>query len=416
MVASPRLRPMLRFYWSGVVFGVLLGLVLLLLGGLGHTQASSVQPFPGGSGSQSNPPCDPAWHAVTSPSPGAGENVLYGVSALSASDVWAAGFFRDASNVSTPLIVHWDGSSWTVVPSPAVPNASNELYAIDALTSSDIWAAGLYMDQNNLEYTLIEHWDGGSWSIVTSPNPGSVNNSLDGVAIISANDVWAVGEYNDGVTNYTLTEHWNGTSWSVVASPTGSINNILTAVDGTSTTDVWAVGQSGDGPIVEHWNGTAWSMVPNPPQGVYLFGVSALTTNNAWIVGEDNNAYALTEHWDGTAWSIVPSPSIPGDRNALRGMAVISPTDIWAVGSHTPGFPDYALVEHWDEAVGPLCPPMILRAAIWLPPRPSPRQTYGLWAIRQGSGLILQPLQNITVRSASILLRQHLRQLQLPRR
>ena len=47
---------------------------------------------------------------------------------------------------------------------------------------------------------------------VPSPNPASIYlNVLWGVAIISRDDVWAVGstDYNN-----TLILHWNGTSWS----------------------------------------------------------------------------------------------------------------------------------------------------------------------------------------------------------
>lgn len=95
--------------------------------------------------------------------------------------------------------------------------------------------------------TLIEHWDGGGWSIVTSPSPAS-NDTLTGVAARSATDVWAVGTRVDRSgaipIDRTLTEHWNGTSWSVVASPNvGANDNLLNGVSATPG-DVWAVGSS----------------------------------------------------------------------------------------------------------------------------------------------------------------------------
>src|SRR5690242_16534021 len=72
----------------------------------------------------------------------------------------------------------------------------------------------------------------GSWSTISSPNPGVGNESLYGIAAVSANDVWAVGNtQNNGVGNpQTLIEHWDGTSWSVVPSPNPGSNNILYAV------------------------------------------------------------------------------------------------------------------------------------------------------------------------------------------
>src|SRR5438105_3935499 len=60
------------------------------------------------------------------------------------------------------------------------------------------------------------------WSVVSSPNSGTANG-LHGVAAVSANDVWAVGEYNPGPGSRTLTLHWDGTSWSVIPSP--NVNN-----------------------------------------------------------------------------------------------------------------------------------------------------------------------------------------------
>jgi hypothetical protein len=67
--------------------------------------------------------------------------------------------------------------------------------------------------------TLVEHWNGTQWSVVSSPNPGTNYDSLEGVAAISASDVWAVGAYLYGADTQTLVEQWDGTQWSVVPSP-----------------------------------------------------------------------------------------------------------------------------------------------------------------------------------------------------
>src|SRR2546423_8736565 len=81
------------------------------------------------------------------------------------------------------------------------------------------------------------------WSVVLSPN-GDSTSGLSSVAAVSANDIWAVG--NSGSqrgSGQTLIEHWNGTQWSLVQSPsTGSLYNTLTGVAVVSTNDVWAVG------------------------------------------------------------------------------------------------------------------------------------------------------------------------------
>jgi S-layer homology domain len=74
---------------------------------------------------------------------------------------------------------------------------------VTALSPSDIWAVGANGQ------TLTEHWNGSSWSVVSSPSPGSSYNYLNGVTAISSSDVWAVGYQRSGFTNATLVERYN---------------------------------------------------------------------------------------------------------------------------------------------------------------------------------------------------------------
>ena len=52
----------------------------------------------------------------------------------------------------------------------------------------------------SIDQTLTEHWNGTAWSVVASPNLGTSDNVLYGVAAVAANDVWAVGYYQIGGT------------------------------------------------------------------------------------------------------------------------------------------------------------------------------------------------------------------------
>jgi hypothetical protein len=79
---------------------------------------------------------------VTTPDPG-GPGVsssLVGVAGTSASDTWAVG-----STGTGTLILRWDGSRWTRVPSPA-PGVSAELFSVAASSASNIWAVGIFDD------------------------------------------------------------------------------------------------------------------------------------------------------------------------------------------------------------------------------------------------------------------------------
>jgi uncharacterized membrane protein len=146
-----------------------------------------------------------AWSVISSPNAGAGWNILEGVAALAPNNVWAVGYYTQQQNSTRPaltLIEHWDGTSWKIVASPNVgPNSqyqSNQLYGITAISANDIWAYGSYFasDGSEQQSTLVEHWNGTSWKIVPSPNP--VNGTfradiLFGGTVISTGDLWLVG-------------------------------------------------------------------------------------------------------------------------------------------------------------------------------------------------------------------------------
>jgi hypothetical protein len=105
--------------------------------------------------------------------------------------------------------------AWSVVSSPA---ELGTFYGVAAVSPTDVWAVGDY-NNGTTSQTLIEHWNGSAWSVVSSPNVGTRNNYITGLAVVSANDVWASGYFNNSLgTTRTLIEHWNGSVWSVVAS------------------------------------------------------------------------------------------------------------------------------------------------------------------------------------------------------
>jgi hypothetical protein len=151
------------------------------------------------------------WSQIASPDPPPpAYNVgLGGVSATSSSDVWAVGSYSNSSGGNNTLIEHWDGAAWTITPSPNPGGFNNVLSRVSATSSTDSWAAGswnpgypTYFDQ-----TLVLHWDGSAWSVVPSPNPSTSHNYLYGISATSASDVLAVGTYTSGAyQDRTLTE------------------------------------------------------------------------------------------------------------------------------------------------------------------------------------------------------------------
>jgi hypothetical protein len=135
--------------------------------------------------------CDLEWRLVSSPDPeGEVRGHLDDVAAVSANNMWAVGTFNWRT-----LIKHWDGVRWSIVLSPNQSTRSQHLTAVSVVSANDVWAVGSYerVDTTLPSSTLILHWDGSIWSVVPSPNGGAGDNSLSDVAAVSANDVWAVG-------------------------------------------------------------------------------------------------------------------------------------------------------------------------------------------------------------------------------
>ena len=257
------------------------------------------------------------WTQVPSPSPGGG-GYLSAVTAISRTDAWAVGLIGPGGNGSpgntTPLIEHWDGTSWTQVPCP-IPANGGQLYSVSATSPTDVWAAGWTGGDATIDgqQTLIEHWNGTAWSRVPSPNPAGGVNFLRGVAATSPSDAWAVG--NTSLTSHqnAVILHWNGTSWMQVSGNSGAYDAGLQSVSATSGHDAWAVGMTNPstcspqcGTLILHWNGTAWSRVPSPNPPGYLnalFGVVAICPHDAWAVGTTDYANTLITHWQGKTWS-----------------------------------------------------------------------------------------------------------------
>jgi hypothetical protein len=179
------------------------------------------------------------------PSPNPGDfNILYAIDAASANDVWAVGSQQDT--LEQTLVVHWNGSSWSVVPSPQVGPYGNTIIGVDVVSPNDIWAVGYHLTVfgfNQPYQTSIFHYNGANWSVVPSPNVNQENHYLFDVHGLAANNAWAVGTYDTGTALKTLIQHWDGSSWTIQPSPNpATYANELTGIDAVSATDIWAVG------------------------------------------------------------------------------------------------------------------------------------------------------------------------------
>src|SRR5580698_2857238 len=148
------------------------------------------------------------WTSVETPNVGTGNGHLNAVLSLSPNNVWAVGLSTPTGtqqSATLTLIEHFDGKVWSVVPSPNVgPNSdfqSNQLLGLTANSPDDIWAGGSYLSTDGLQtLTLVLHWDGTSWTIVPSPDPtkGFLTDVLTSGVVPSPGNVWIFGTAEEG--------------------------------------------------------------------------------------------------------------------------------------------------------------------------------------------------------------------------
>jgi hypothetical protein len=304
-----------------------------------------------------------SWTGSGPANPAIDGDALTGVSALTPCDVWAVGYQQVGVNSQT-LTEHWNGLAWTPVPSanPGGSSYDTGFAAVAVKSPADAWAVGSYQD-GSANQTLIELLSNGNWEQVSSVDPGGSTHVslLNDVAISSAKNAWAVGEYKTGTAFRTLIENWNGGTWVQVPSPNGSASdNDLLGVTAISAKNAWAVGYSTTShglfqTLVEHWNGTDWKRMPSPdPEGssgsASLFGVAASSPSSAWAVGDyfkGGIAQALIMRWNGKKWKLAAAPSLDKASvdGSLSSVAVVSATNVWAVGTLNGRL---TLAAHWN--------------------------------------------------------------------
>ena len=352
------------------------------------------------------------WSVQPSYSFGSLDNILAGVSAASATDAWAVGaYYPSSSNVLATLAQHFDGTRWTAYPLPNVGVQENCLLAVSMPSPGTAWAVGYFVNGKFQQQTLIEHFNGSVWSVVPSPSPGALQNILYGVAAISSSDVWAVGGQEDSMgVWHTLTEHWDGFAWSVIkAMDAGSSGNQFYAVTALASNDVYAVGQQSGAEfpstaLIEHWNGKVWSVVssrsdafasalplgvtatastltvvgqqetdtapyttyvaagapsklsiastPNAGNGENdLFAAATAADGSTWAVGWDidittGNHDPLVLQGVNGSWSLVFTPSFAGD-SGFAAITAIPGGGLWAVGVTAPSKGNYSTLIEW---------------------------------------------------------------------
>jgi hypothetical protein len=181
------------------------------------------------------------WSVVPSPNPVAAGNGFSGVSCASADACMAVGSSGGNSGPRTTLAEFWNGRRWSVLPTPNPGTGANFLNGVSCTSPDACTAAGEAFHANSQTTSLIESWNGSQWSVVPSPSPGVGQTLVNGVSCAAQNACSAVGSYS--TSTRTLVESWDGSNWSVVPTPNPGVENrSLNGVSCASATTCTAAG------------------------------------------------------------------------------------------------------------------------------------------------------------------------------
>lgn len=143
------------------------------------------------------------------------QNILLSVAAVASSDVWAVGYYTNgwmgnALPRIEPIVIHWDGKSWTksslldnlevpLIHSYYDPPFPARFVQIITVSKNDVWIIG---DSVSPMAPTLVHWDGQVWRSNPCPSKdiGAYTPRLFyGIAEVEKDEVWIAGaiEIND---------------------------------------------------------------------------------------------------------------------------------------------------------------------------------------------------------------------------
>lgn len=243
---------------------------------------------------------------------------------------WIVGVDRGINH-----LYRWDGTDWF----PTVAPPDGEIEGLAVLSENDIWAVG----HNQRFYPVVWHWEGAAWtSFYTNPS----TTPIEAIAMTNETHAWGVGE--NGYIGY-----WDGQQWDEFPSPTTSN---LHGVDFIAPDNGWAVG---DQATMLHWNGESWILIKqleDPPYATLeLQDVSFVSDTEVWAAGGINSEggtgpLLIHLQWDGQTWQELP-PQTPYCNCYFKSIAMLSANDGWAVGGG-----DEATTIHWDGSSWQIVP------------------------------------------------------------
>ena len=312
----------------------------------------------------------PEWAiADTSEPAGAKTSDLAGTSCVSATLCTAVGHYQDEAGTTVSLAQHRNGGQWQIEPTPNPAGAKEaKLTAVSCAAAADCLAVGRYKDEAGTIRPLAQVYDGEGWALLPAPSPeGAIEARLESVSCVAADDCTAVGYAKTGAGAFsTLIEHYDGEAWSILSSPDAAAfpQDYLYGVSCPSAEDCWAVGRSAPTPIevieasqneeelpvptaiAMRYDGEEWSLASPPEAPTNLAAVSC--SSSSWCVAATNEGLGLLA-FDGSSWAPMSAPEPPeGENGTFKAVSCTSATACTAVGRYDDGENNAPMAQRWD--------------------------------------------------------------------
>jgi hypothetical protein len=179
------------------------------------------------------------WTADTIPSLNA---TFSGVKCVSTVSCETVGAYEVGRHYPHGLVESWNGTTWSLVASPAVGQEGSTLQSVACDSATQCKAVGYSVEGTGVDQALAESWNGTTWSVKPTPRVRTIGATLSSLTCPAANSCKAVGTYDRTGVQKNLIESWNGATWSVVSGPLGTGPTYLKSVSCSSSFCV-AVGQ-----------------------------------------------------------------------------------------------------------------------------------------------------------------------------
>ena len=355
------------------------------------------------------PPASPrATAQTTAAAVPAGQGGFTAIGMSSATDGWAFANDGSAMTGATDTVLHYTNGAWVKVPTNitgdiaavkmlndtngwAIGDASSvyqydgtrwqhvdvgdlgAFQAISVVSPTNIWIAGV----GHTNQPLVVHYDGHTWTQQRTPNfPDANVVSVNGIAMVSATEGWAVGtasqvadcsnSHNNncgdtGTNNETgIVLHYSNGAWQTSLTLP---NYDLSSISMISASEGWfggqkqvrnasfpAIGSTWNKPTLWHYGGSHWVEVSSPQSATgvtepvgQITSVTAFSTTNAWLFAAlfdqpqtSDGAVALSPdvfHLEQGRWVAIKTPAFKNRVGVfMRQVAFVSPDEFWGVG------------------------------------------------------------------------------------